>query len=82
MLSVSHILDHLLLEESFSGVSMPVLGCSVDDEEDEEWEAEDEEAIGRASLAMSLDAMARAQVQMHSVMARHSVLSLSPSLSL
>ena len=30
--------------------------------EEEDWEAEDEEAIGRASLAMSADAAAREQV--------------------
>ena len=36
--------------------------CRSSIAEEEDWEAEDDEAIGRASLAMSADAMARAQV--------------------
>ena len=52
---------------------MPALGCSPEDEEEEEWEPEDEEAIGRASLAMSMDAAARAQVLMLCINRRRSV---------
>ena len=54
--------------ESYAGLLMPLPGYSVEDaEEDDEWEAEDEEAIGRASLAMSMDAVARAQVHIPSL---------------
>lgn len=51
-----------------------MLCCSLDNGgEDDEWDAEDEAAILRASLAMSEDAMARAQVLMLLPTGRHSV---------
>ena len=56
---------------------MPVLGCSLEDEgEEEDWDAEDEAAILRASLAMSEDTAARAQVLMLLITGRHSVRSV------
>ena len=57
--------------KSHTGLSTSLLGYSLEDAgDDEEWEAEDKEAIGRASLAMSMDAVARAQVHIPSLFHR------------
>ena len=42
---------------------MVLCRCSLGGDE-EDWEAEDEEAISRASIAMSADALAREQVSL------------------